>query len=325
MLNAKALVWLGGRLYDVAAGWKRVSHGGSRPDGQRYSSLQAEFDEAARAPDESLVALISSVGTKALLLEPDGPVVRELRRSYYHATQYRYPLALFTLPNGRTGLAHCPNRYNQLELEDARTGERLGRSSERRPQDIFHSRLAVSDCGAYLLSAGWLWQPWGALMVYDLGAALRDPARLDGFGLFDLRGLIQAEVAGAAFVGGDVVISTSDEENDPDGPDDLGPRMLVRYSLTSLSYVWRRHLTGSVGDLLPMADGVLSLQEHPRWHDPTTGVTAYEWPDLPTGVADSAIVPSNAFSGRARVAVDEPSRRFAHTDGNQVTVVTWDR
>lgn len=217
--DAKAPVWLGG-LLDVAAGWNRLEHGGGRPRGQRYSNFGAEFEEAERAPDESLVALVSTVGTKALLLEPDGLVVRELSRSYYHAQHYRHPLALFMLPKGRTGLVHCPNRYNQLEL--------------------------------------------------------------DGFGVFDLRGLIQAEVAGAAFVGGDVVVSTSDEQNDPDGPDDLGPNMLVRYSLISLSYVWRRELDKSVGDLLPMAGGVLSLQGHPRWHDPTTGVTAYEWPDLPT-------------------------------------------
>jgi len=51
-------------------------------------------------------------GTKALLLEPGGKFIREVNRSYYHAEAYRYPLALFTLPDGRTGLVHCLEEYN---------------------------------------------------------------------------------------------------------------------------------------------------------------------------------------------------------------------
>lgn len=60
---------------------------------------------------------------------------------------YRYPVALFTLPDGRTGIAHCPERYNRLEIEDAITGERLTASGQREPRDVFHSRLAVSGDG----------------------------------------------------------------------------------------------------------------------------------------------------------------------------------
>jgi hypothetical protein len=49
-----------------------------------------------------------ATGTKALLLEPGGKVTRELNRSFHHAQAYRYPLALSALPDGRTGLVHCP-------------------------------------------------------------------------------------------------------------------------------------------------------------------------------------------------------------------------
>jgi hypothetical protein len=54
-----------------------------------------------------------------------GSLIREVNRSYYHADAYRYPLALFTLPDGRTGVVHCPEDYNRLEIDDARTGHRL--------------------------------------------------------------------------------------------------------------------------------------------------------------------------------------------------------
>jgi hypothetical protein len=50
---------------------------------------------------------------------------------------------------------------------------------------------------------------------------------------------------------------------------------------------------------------------------------AYEWPDLNTGQADSSIVWDKAFSGPARIAVDEPRSRFAVTDGQHITIVTW--
>ncbi len=67
------------------------------------------------------------------------------------------------------------NAYNRLEIEDARTGEPLTAGPEREPDDFFHSRLAVSPSGRYLLSAGWVWHPWGCLVVFDLRQALADP------------------------------------------------------------------------------------------------------------------------------------------------------
>jgi hypothetical protein len=91
-----------------------------------------------------------------------------------------------------TGLVHCPAHYNQLEIEDAASGEPLTGLAKRAPADVFHSRLAVSKSSRYLLSAGWIWQPWSCLMVYDLVAALDNPSRLDSYGdVFDMRGLIR--------------------------------------------------------------------------------------------------------------------------------------
>lgn len=143
-------MWHDGALVDVAAGWRRYGLDGSAPV-KRYSGYGPGFDAAVMAPAADVVALVVSTGTKALLLEPGGKVIRELNRSFYCAEDYRYPLALFTLPDGRTGLVHCPDRYNQLEIEVARTGERLTADRDRDPDDFFHSRLAVSPDGRFLL------------------------------------------------------------------------------------------------------------------------------------------------------------------------------
>jgi len=60
-----------------------------------------------------------------------------------------------------------------------------------------------------------------------------------------------------------------------------------------------------------------------RLYDASTGDLAYEWPDLPTGTADSSIVWDKAFSGPARIAKDERNNRFAITDGQSISVITW--
>ena len=76
-------------------------------------------------------------------------------------------------------MARCPEDHNRLEIDDAGTGQRLTAAGTREPQGFFHSRLAVSPSGRYLLSAGWMWHPWGCLVIFDLHAALEQPQALD--------------------------------------------------------------------------------------------------------------------------------------------------
>lgn len=320
--GARSLVWHGGALVDVAAGWLRYPLDGSVPV-RRYSGYGHGFDAAVAAPAGDVVALVMSTGTKALLLEAGGEVIRELNRSYYCADAYRYPLALFTLPDGRTGLVHCPEHYNRLEVEVARTGEQLTGSQDRDPGDFFHSRLAVSPDGRFLLSAGWVWHPLSLLEIYDLPRALEQPRALDGMPRdapwAQAAGL--AEISGACFSGQDVVVSTSAETPDTDEPGRLGPRMLARWSTARQQFAWIRQLDQTAGDLLPVGDSILALYQCPRLYDTATGDLQAEWAGLHTGQADSSIIGDEAFSGPARVAVDEPGQRFAVAGQERITVI----
>jgi hypothetical protein len=320
--GATTLVWIQDQLYDVAAGWHSIPLDGSAGSRRHSRFSGGQFDAVTVSPSGDVVAMVTSTGTKGLLVTPDCRLIREIDRSHYHADAYRYPLALCTLPDGRTGLVHCPERYNRLEVEVAATGERLTAGTDRDPEDFFHSRLAVSPDGRYLLSAGWVWQPYGCLETYDLHQALTDPTSLDGRGnVFGLRGLVQAEVAGACFVGDDVVISTSAEPNDPEDADDLAPVMLARWSAATKTFAWRRQLGETAGDLVPVAGDILALYDHPRLYDAANGDLIAEWPDIATGHADSSIVWARSFSGPARVAVDHTGQRIAVTDGERVTVL----
>jgi hypothetical protein len=312
------MAWVAGSLIDVGGGWGELY-----PEpGRRRWSYGPSFDAAVASPSGDATALVATVATKGLILDGQGQVVRQINRSFYHADAYRYPAALFTLPDGRTGLAHCPEQYNRLEIEVALTGERLTVSDAREPSDVFHSRLAVSPDGSLLLSAGWLWQPWGSLHVYGLTGALADPTALDGVGdCFNLRGLIQAEVAGACFVNGAIMISTTDAENDPDDEDDLGPNMLTCWSPAQGGFLWKQALDESPGDLVTLAGGGLALNGHPRLYSSATGQMTAEWPDLDLGHSDSAITWADTFRGPGRIAVDPNADRFAYTDGDRVVVI----
>jgi hypothetical protein len=320
--GAGSLVWHDGALVDVAAGWRRYALDGSVPV-SRYTRYGPGFDAAVTAPAADVVALVKSTGTKALLLEPGGKVIRELNRSYYCAEAYRYPLALFTLPDGRTGLVHCPEQYNQLEIEVARTGEQLTAGLDRDPEDFFHSRLAVSPDGRFLLSAGWLWHPLSMAEIRDLSRALQQPRVLDTTPREDpwsqATGI--TEISGACFAGQDVVISTSAGEPDTDDPGRLGPCTLARWSAQQQQFTWIRRLPRTAGDLLPFGNSILALYQCPRLYDAATGELQAEWPDLDTGQADSSIVWGKAFSGPATVAIDEPGQRFAVTNRESITVI----
>lgn len=317
--GARTLAWVNDALIDVAAGWQQL-YPELRPP--RFIRYGPRFDATCAAPAGDVVALIDSLGTKALLLESDGQVIREINRSYYHANVYRYPIALFTLPGGRTGLAHCPDDYNLLQLEDAHTGERLTATEGRKPADLFHSRLAVSDDGSMLLSAGWVWHPWDVLAVYDLSRALSQSDELDGLGsVLGIRGLANAEVSGACFVGADVIVSTGSEENDPDSPDGLEPQLLARWSTFEGRFTWRHQLDHCAGDLVSLAGNVLALNQHPRLYDADSGLLLHQWPDLPTGESTSSITRGDTFAGPRRIAIDPHHPRFAYTDGTRVVIV----
>ncbi|TDP91851.1 hypothetical protein [Labedaea rhizosphaerae] len=316
---ARTLAWIEGHLYDVVSGWTPIPLADpGKP--ARIGHFGDQFDSVSVAPEGDLVALVAGPGTKGLLLDPLGFVEREVNRSYYQAEAYRYPLALFTLPDGQTGVVHCPHDYNRLEIEVAATGECLT-VAEREPDDFFHSRLAVSSSGRYLLSAGWIWQPFDCLAVYDLHRALDEPGTLDDTsgGVVDLERFHSADISGACFVGDDLVVSSADEPSDPGEPGNLGKGSLARYSMEERRFTWQVRLPEPAGDLIPLGEHVLAVHKHPRLYDAANGDLLAEWPDLPTGDAITSIVWAETFAGPARVAVD--GTRFAHTDGERVTVV----
>lgn len=178
--GVRSLVWDGDVLIDWVAGGARYGLDGEVAAADVCYAYP--FDAAVALPSSGFAVIYTRLGTKGLVLQ-DGKTLREINRSFYRADVYEYPIALFRLASGRAVMAHCPQDYCQLDIEDLATGELLTRSSARKPDDIFHSRLAASPDGRFLLSAGWLWHPVDCVGLYDIEQALADPTHLDGSGI----------------------------------------------------------------------------------------------------------------------------------------------
>jgi len=272
--EAQSLVWDGDDLVDVVGG-RRWG-----PDGVEQAASDVDgfpFDRSVGSPSGRFTVVYDERGTEALLLEGD-QVVRELDRSDDYAEDFDYAVALGVLRDGREVLVHCPDRYDVLEIEDAESGERLT-DGDRSPRDVFHSRLAVSPGGAHLLSAGWMWHPYGIVEVFDLDRALTDPAVLDGPGVLPSEPGIDAEVVSACWLDGDrLAVATGDEFRDGEQKPALGSRELGVWSLAEKRWVHRNRVGFSIGTLIPRGDTVVSLFGHPRLIDVTTGASTAEWP-----------------------------------------------
>jgi hypothetical protein len=294
---------------------------GARTD-RVHTGFGFRFDRAVGLLDGSYTVVYGHLGTKAVLLK-QGTFLRELNRSFYCAEAYEYPVAVFKLVDGRAVIAHCPDEYNIIHIEDADTGERLtARAGE--PKDIFHSRLAASPDGRTLISAGWFWHPYGVLDVFDLGLALEDPSSLDGDGLLTFEH-IAGEVQSACFVDDDhILIATDPIQERRDEPvhdlTRLGQGELGCWSLSARAFVYRTPIGRSLGTIMPVGDRqAVAFFEHPQLIDCRTGAVLEEWGDIANGRQTSSIVSSR--DNVPILALDAAHRRFAVADDDGITIV----
>ncbi len=326
---ARSLSWSGDVLVDWVSGHQTWTLDGEHTP-SRVSWGNGRFGTAVTDPSGRWVVIHERTGTSGVLVR-DGTFVRELHRSWYHADAYAYPVCLFPGPDGRTLLAHCPDSYARIDIDDAETGERLTRGVAREPSDFFHSRLAVSPGGRRLMSAGWVWHPWDAVVWFDLAEVLRDPTRLDALhGTSTTRNVCLVEESSAAWVDDDrLLIGSSSEEEDPEeaaeadrdhpGPR-LRPRGLAVYDLRAEAYTVSVPLDRPPGIMMPVGDThVVTFFETPRLIAVRTGRIVHEWPQLRTGEDVSSIV----WRRRSPpLALDPTRRRFAVASDDAIEVVT---
>ena len=282
------------------------------------------FDAAIVSDCGRYEVLYTRLGTKGVLFK-DGRVVREINRSFYFADRFEYPVAFVRLPGEPLLLAHCPNEYNELELEHAESGVRL--TTRTAPsQDAFHSRLLCSPGGGFLLSAGWFWHPVDGLTVFDVQQGIQRSTPLDECTVLHI-GYTGMDVQSATFLDHQhIVVSTGKDLGD--GPFDeetlpytlgLMPLSLGVFNLATRKLVSLVSVQEQAGTLHAFGRYVLSLYDHPKLIDRATGEVTLRWPELRTGTQTSSIL--NPEDLPPPVAVDAERQRFAVADAHQVTVI----
>ena len=305
--QVSSLCWHGDELVDWVDGVSRY-----RLDGtfvERHINWAYKFDRAVASPDGLYVVIYEALGTKGLILKGDR-LLREINRSYYCANAYEYPVALSTLADGRAVIAHCPDEYCKIELEEVETGRRLT-SRENRPADFFHSRLQFDPGGRFLLSAGWVWHPFDMVEVFDVGGALAEPESLDQVWQLKLEG--DGEVHSAAFAGPDTFVFAGEAEEDTSPV--IGVYNLGEGRLVSLSPI-----AEPVGTLMPSGEFAVGFFEHPKLIELKTGRIIHRWEELASGSQNSSII----WGLEAQIpatALDPANRRFAVAGADAITII----
>jgi hypothetical protein len=326
--HVASLAWRGESLVDWVGGGKVFHLNGKSED--PHVGWAYPFNAVQATPDGRFAVIYQRQGTKALLLR-EGKLLRELNRSFYHAHVYEYPVCIWRAQDGRTLIAHCPERYCRIDIDDAETGERLT-NGERKPSDFFHSRLKVNTAGTRLLSAGWVWHPRNAVVYYEVAEALRDPTHLDGVkdcapGSFHVA-LAEHESAcwetteRVLLGGGSEEDTNADEEAAEIGGPRLHPRGMAVYDVAERVYVKSVVLGEVAGTMMPVGERhAVCFYGHPKLVSLDSGEVVDCWEDLDTGKQVSSIFGELKLPP---LAIDVEHRRFAVYGAGGITVVQID-
>jgi WD40 repeat protein len=319
--GVQSLAWVGDTLVDIAAGgyWDKnatTRNGAWVSRGRRYGR---QFDGVIISPSGRYTVVYTRNGTKGIVLGCKG-LIREINRSYYHSGSFDYPVTIAQYPDGKEVLIHCPSGYNILQAEDIETGEVIQNTFDPNRIDFFHSGLTMSPDQRRLISAGWIWHPFGRARLYAFqDGVFRSIVLPHEMPFLDT----YQEIAGAEFLDNDnVYIATSNEEplNDEEDPVGLARRSIALWSLQTNKLSSVISCDMEIGEMMPISSSyVVSFHTNPRLWDMEAKEAAYTWPHISSGLWESTFM-----GGKGCIAKDGPNKRFAVAHDNRITIVELD-
>jgi len=306
----RSLCWHGDELVDWAGGGARFGLDGSMV--RAGINWAYRFDNAITSRDGNYRVIYETLGTKGLVLRGN-KCLREINRSFYHAHVYEYPIAILELPGGVVGLAHCPESYNRLEIEEIESGDKLTLRPGESP-DFFHSRLEASPDGAYLLSAGWVWHPVDLIHVFSIHEALKYADQLDKPLPLNLPDDI-FEVNAATFQDSNALLLVGKSESD-----ESSASTVAQYKIKEEKVEQKCALESMPGTIMAVGrDHFVGFYEHPKLFEISTGKVIQSWPELSSGKQNSSIIWHHEL--RPLLALDPARKRFAVANANDITVI----
>lgn len=308
--EVKSLCWCGDYLIDYIG--LNVYHlSGEILD--KNISYAYRFDRAISTPDGKYAVLYETYGTKGIILK-ENKLLREINRSFYLADAYEYPVTVFRSLDNRLCLAHCPEDYNVLDIDDLETGERLT-SANRESNDFFQSRLQASPDGRYILSAGWVWHPVDSIEIFDLEDDISNPKNLSPYRNEALQDLRLFEINAAVFIDNSTIVLTgSDEDFDE-------VKYIYLFDVENSTILSKAKLPEIAGTLMGInKEFAIGFYENPKLINLKTGEIVYKWMDIFSGTQNSSINLQNELS--PPIVFDEANKRFAVADSDFIHVIT---
>lgn len=315
--QVKSLCWVNDYLVDFVGGLVTFHLNGEI--GVMKVNYTYRFDNAITTFDGEYSIIYENFGTKGLILK-QGKYVREINRSYYCAEHYEYPVTIFS-HDGKVYIAHCPDEYNLIEIEEIETGKRITQK-DRPSHDFFQSRLQVSPDKKWLLSAGWIWHPIDAIEIYDLTVDLSNPRVLSPFGENSLGDIGLWEVYNAVFMNDSKLLMSG--TGDLEQEDTNQEKAIVIYDLTEKKVFSRKVIKELTGKLMPINnDFAVGFYENPKIINLQTGKIVHRWIDIKTDKRNSSIINLNESDKFSHIAIDQINKRFAVAMEENIEVVVF--
>lgn len=314
-----SLNWRGNDLIDWVGGGCMFSLNGDFKRSTRNYAYR--FDSAIQSDNGIYAILYEKLGTKALLLK-NGEILRELNRSFYQAHAYEYPIAFVKFSNDKYAIVHCPNEYNQIEMEWVESGEKITNTENRKPDDCFHSRFRLNPSNTVLLNSGWVWHPYGIIELYNIRKGIEDNSIFD---IIKADFPTNAEICSAEFLSDDLIVvsSTSEEPLDDEEMNDtinLNPGQIGLYSIEKQKFIKKVSVDYKLGTLIPIDENhIIDLYEYPKIIDLNTGIVTQKFEDINSGKQDLAII--HHIDKIPPMAFDSEHKRLAIANGKKIRLL----
>ncbi len=315
----RTLDWLNEQLVDWNSAGTTYSLLGESIQTQKYH-FGFVCDGSITSPCGNFAVIYQKLGTKALLLK-NGEVHREINRSYYQYDAYEFPITFFEF-RGKTYLAHCPSAYNQLDFEDAETGEIMTQTDDRNSCDFFHSRLEMSPDHKTLISKGWVWHPFDFIQIYDIESCFNNPSQLDS-SLIEPN--VEADLSTASFINNDLILigavkgGESFAEGEPPSGN-LRPGQIAIWNIRDNSVTEPIALDFDFGNLFVIDENFAwDLFSYPKIINYKTGEIVSKIEDINSGKQCSSII--HHLKDLPKIAFNKVNKKIAIANKDSIEIL----
>lgn len=312
----RTIDWFNNNVIDWNSAGTQYFENGETKQLQKYH-FGFVCDGSITSENGEYVLIYQKLGTKGLLLK-NGELLREINRSYYQSSVYEFPATFLTFKN-RTYLVHCPFGYNQIDFEDAETGEITTNIPKRKPQDIFHSRLEVSLDNKYLISKGWAWHPIDVIELFDIEKCFENPNLLDkGMNIPN----VNAEISSASFIDNNkILVRASNEDWADEETDVIKDGQIATWNFKTGEILNPVNVNSDIGNVFAIDETKCwDLYNYPKIIDLKTGDVIDKIEEIDSGKQGSSII--DHLADLPKVAFNRKTKQIAIAKENTIEILT---